>query len=82
MINWTDEQLKEAGIDKVKLKSVVARFRRLTREMGEMGLHVYGQSGSGHLIHNSRRTHNGPNCDADRGSSVADIGQGYDGGDW
>jgi hypothetical protein len=82
MINWTDEELESAGIDKSKLKSMVARFKRLSREMHEMGLHVYGQSGTGHLIHSSRPTHSGRKCDADHGSSVAHIGQGFDGGDW
>ena len=83
MINWTDEELEAAGIDKAKLKSMVNRFKRLSREMKGMGLHVYGQSGTGHLIHCSRPTHlDDRGCSADHGSSVAFIGNGYDGGDW
>ena len=81
MINWSDEQLEEVGIDKAKLKSMVTRFRRLSREMHEMGLHLYGQSGLGHLIHSSRPTHN-ERAEADHGSSVAILGHGFDGGDW
>jgi hypothetical protein len=85
MINWTDEQLEEAGIDKKKLKSLVRRLRKCSIDMRELDLHVYGASGSGHLIHTSRPTHvdqRGTNGIADQGSCVADLGEGFDGGDW
>lgn len=85
MINWTDEQLANAGIDKKKLTSLVRRLRQCAIDMESLGLHIYGASGSGHLIHHSRPTHiddRASNGIADQGSCVADIGQGFDGGDW
>lgn len=84
MVNWTDKQLKEAGIDKRKLKSLVRRLRKCAEDMKELDLHVYGASGSGHLIHSSRPTHFRSilGVYADQESSVASLGQGFDGGDW
>jgi hypothetical protein len=84
MIYWDDEQLKEANIDKKRLTSLVRRLERCARDMREMGLHIYGASGSGNLIHKSRPTHKtGRNREtADFGSVVASVGLGFDGGDW
>ncbi len=83
MIDWTDEQLEEAGIDKKKLQSLVRRLRKISREMSEMGLWVYGASGTGCLVHKSRGTHDDTRQGwPDYGSVVADIGRGFDGGDW
>lgn len=85
VILWTDEQLKQAGIPKRKLASLVKRLRKCSAEMAEMGLHVYGASGSGNLIHKSRPTHTdeiGGYGKPDTGSVVARVGNGFDGGDW
>lgn len=84
-IEWTDEQLQEARIDKKKLKSLVRRLRRCSKDMSDLGLHLYGASGSGNLIHRSRPTHidkPGFRSESDMGSIVARVGQGFDGGDW
>lgn len=83
MLDWTDEELEEAGMDPAKVASIVRRLRRLSRDMREQGVHVYGASGNGHLVHPSRPTHsdhgrNAPNTDA----PIADLGPGFDGGDW
>jgi hypothetical protein len=80
-IRWTDKQLKEVGIPKRKLTSLVKKFEKCTQLMEELGLVVYASDGSGYLIHQSRPEHNG-NGNADFGAIVADIGQGYDGGGW
>lgn len=87
MLDWTDEQCKAAGLDPAKVLSLARRFRRLSREMAQMGLHVYGASGSGCLIHSSRPTHidsfaSQEYAIPDHGSVVANIGEGFDGGDW
>jgi hypothetical protein len=81
-IKWTDEQLEAAGLDKKKVVKMVGQFRKLSKEMLKMGLYVYGASGTGNLIHNSRPTHNGRAAEPDRESPIADLGYGYDGGDW
>lgn len=85
MIEWTDDQLKAAGINKRKLKKVVRLLEESSALMWSMGLHVYGASGSGCLVHKSRPTHiDTPmgNSKADQGCVVARVGEGYDGGDW
>lgn len=87
MLNWTDEQLDEAGLDKKKVSSLVRRLRQCSKEMAKMGLHVYGANGTGNLVHVSRPTHmdkgeRGHLCLPDHGCVVADLGNGFDGGDW
>lgn len=80
-IRWTDAQLKEAGIDKRKLKALAKKLEECSNQMEAMGLSVYGESGGGHLIHTSRPTHD-RQYNADLGSVVAYVGQGFDGGGW
>jgi len=80
-ICWEDEQLKEAGIDKRRLNKLVRMLGECSIIMRQLGLHLYGAAGSGHLIHTSRPTHD-DNCNADQGSPVASVGMGFDGGDW
>ncbi len=84
MIEWTDEQLKAAGIDKRKLQSLDRRLNQCAKDMRELGLHLYGAAGTGCLIHKSRPTHiDRPGGEtADQGSIVASVGDGFDGGDW
>jgi hypothetical protein len=85
MLNWTDDQLEDVGLDKAKVESIARRFRRLSREMWEMELYVYGASGSGHLMHRSRPPHidqPGGDLRADQDAPIADLGEGFDGGDW
>lgn len=85
MIEWDDEQLEEVGLDKKKVESVVRRLNKLGREMESMGLAIYGASGTGCLVHDSRPTHmDGTACESDYGSVIANldgIGR-WDGGDW
>jgi len=80
-MNWTDEELLHYGLDPAKVKSLVRRLRRISTEMKEMGLHIYGASGDGCLIHVDRPTHSLPGV-ADYDSVIADLGEGFDGGDW
>lgn len=80
-IEWSDEQLAAAGIDKTKLIKLVRSLQACSKLMIEMDLHVYGASGSGCLIHSSRPTHKGRG-EADQGAVVARVGQNFDGGDW
>lgn len=85
MIEWTDEQLASAAIDKKKLASLVKRLRKCSADMRALGLYVYGASGSGNLVHNSRPTHidrPGLSSTPDFGCVVARVGEGFDGGDW
>lgn len=79
-IRWDDEKLKAAGLDKKKLWALVRRLRKCGKDMQAMGLEVYG-SGSGYLIHKSHPTHNEKEK-ADKTSVVAELGPGYNGGDW
>lgn len=81
-IEWTDEQLKEAKIHKGRLRSLARRLRKCSEDMQALGLEVYGASGTGHLVHHSRPTHTGRECEPDFGSVVANIGFGFNGGDW
>lgn len=85
-LDWTDEQLAAAGIPKGRLSRLVRMLRKCSMEMRAMGLHVYGASGTGHLVHSSRPTHvdepGRTSGKPDMGSSVASVGQGFDGGDW
>jgi hypothetical protein len=87
MLDWSDEQLEEAGLDPARVRSIVRRFRRLSSEMQSMGLHVYGNAGTGLLIHESRPTHRDDTANslcgvADHDSTIANLGPGFDGGDW
>jgi hypothetical protein len=83
MIEWSDEQLDAAQIDPRKLASLVRRLERCGKDMAVMGLHMYGASGHGCLIHNTRPTHSQSGSKADYGSPVAKIPFGHwDGGDW
>lgn len=79
-IRWTNRQLREAGISKRKLRSLMKKFEVITKMMDEMGLVVYGESGEGNLIHVSRPEHD--NGAADHGAVVATVGWGFDGGAW
>ncbi len=63
-----------------KVHSIARRLRKISEDMQSMGLSVYGESGRGHLVHESRPTHNGG--EPDFGCIVADVGQGFDGGGW
>lgn len=81
-IRWDDEQLEEAGIDKVELKKLVSKLKSCSRMMQRMGLQVYGESGDGYLIHESRPEHDERTLEADFGAIVADVGPGFDGGGW
>lgn len=85
-LDWTDEQLTAAGIPKGRLVRLVRMLRKCSTEMKAMGLHVYGASGTGHLVHSSRPTHvdepGRTSGKPDMGCSVATVGQGFDGGDW
>ena len=81
-LEWTDEQLEEAGLDKRKVLSIARRLSKLSEEMQALGLSVYGAgSGTGFLMHRSRPSH-GDNATADRDSPIADVGTGFSGGDW
>lgn len=84
MINWSDEQIIEAGLDPKKVESITRRLNKLGREMDSMGLSIYGASGSGHLIHVSRPTHTEPRQQPDYESSIANLDgcMVWDGGDW
>lgn len=80
-IRWTDEQLKQAGISKKKLSSLVKKLVACSEEMQELGLFLYASDGSGYLIHRSRPEHDKAGK-ADFGAIVADVGYGFDGGGW
>jgi hypothetical protein len=86
VIQWSDEQLAEVGIDKKRLVSLVRLLRRASKEMWELDLYIYGASGSGNLIHRSRPPHSdngrGNRMKPDFGSVIANVGEGFDGGDW
>jgi hypothetical protein len=74
-LEWTDSELKEAGLDKQKVLSIARRLEKLSKEMREIGLSVYGDGAAhGYLVHCSRPT------EAD--AIIADIGYGFTGGDW
>lgn len=83
MLDWTDEELAEAGLDKKKVESIVRRLNKIGKEMEEMNLSVYGASGDGHLIHVSRPTHTDDGS-VHRDASIASLRGNlrWDGGDW
>jgi hypothetical protein len=80
-INWSDEQLAAVGIDKKRLISLIRRLRRCSKDLEAMNFKIYGESGRGLLIHDSRPDHDDQSR-ADYGSVVADVGYGFDGGGW
>jgi hypothetical protein len=86
LIEWTDEQIEEAGIDRNRLVKIIQLLRSASDLMTGTGLHVYGESGSGNIVHSSRPTHSGRKGSvgdvADYGSVIADVGLGFDGGGW
>jgi uridylate kinase len=47
MVN--DDECRAAGIDIKKVESMARRLRRLSREMNELGIVLFGGSGSGSL---------------------------------
>lgn len=83
LIDWTDEQLQEAGIDRERLLKIIRHLRKASELMWGTGLHVYGASSTGHIVHSSRPTHAmyGDNK-CDYGSVIASVGEGFTGGDW
>jgi hypothetical protein len=81
MLDWSDEELAEAGLSRKRVESIVRRLRRISGEMRDLQLHVYGASGSGHLMHESRPSHD-PRGKAHPENSIAHLGLGFDGGDW
>lgn len=84
-VQWTNGQLKEAGLTKRKVAALAKKLFACSQAMQEMGLELYGCDGSGHLIHSSRPTHKslpGGGNEADLGSVVAYVGQGFGGGGW
>jgi hypothetical protein len=80
-IRWDDEKLKEAGIPKKKLASLVKKLQQCSEVMSELGLSVYGSDNSGYLIHSSHPEHD-DHGRADLDAIVADVGIGFDGGGW
>ena len=82
LIEWSDEQLEEAGIDRERLLKIIGHLKAASDLMWGTGLHVYGASSTGQLIHQSRPTHGDSGESPDRGSVVATIGEGFTGGDW
>lgn len=80
-IRWTKEQLQEVGIDSKKLNSLVQTLLKCSTQLQHMGLEIYGESGTGYLIHESRPTHN-EKGQADFSSIVASVGPGFNGGGW
>ena len=87
-IEWTDKQLKEAGLKPKEVQAIANGLLRLSERMKKLDLYVYSNgSGSGHLLHRSRPSHvddftSGNYGIADRGSVIATIGDTYEGGAW
>lgn len=83
-INWTDDQLREAGIKKRKLVCLLCKLDECCALMKDLNLSIYGACGSGHLIHTSRPEHvsdgRGGGLVADMDAHVAYAGMGFDGG--
>ena len=81
-IEWTNADLKKAGISRERLQNLILLLEECSAEMREMGLGAYC-GGDLQLWHFSRPHHrDGPNCEADRGSVIAAIDGPWDGGDW
>jgi hypothetical protein len=65
---------EDNGIDKKKLASIVRRLNKIGKELDEMGLHLFGWSGSGCVIR--------MDDDAPEGAYIiADLTTKIDGGD-
>lgn len=79
-LDWTDEQLEEAGLDKQKVLSIARRLAKISTEMREIGLSVYGCNNRGFLVHHSRPTHPDGST-GDTSAFIVDLGRGFDGGD-
>jgi hypothetical protein len=80
-IEWSDEQLRAAGVPKRRLAALVRKLRECSETMRQLGLTVYGVDGSGHLVHDSRPEHDSQGR-ADFGAIVARVGYGFNGGGW
>lgn len=81
LLLWSTKQCHAAGLDPYEVEKLAVELEYLGKRMRAMGLIVYGGGGSAYLIHRSRPTHDDKER-ADKGSAVASIGAGYDGGDW
>jgi hypothetical protein len=71
-INWSDKQLKAAGINKQQLQAVIQQLEDAGRKLKAMRLELYFASGSPSLWHKSRPIFVG-NGEHDEGSLVADL---------
>ena len=81
-VEWNEEQLAAAGIERRRLKALVRSLMGSVREMEAMGLNLqFDGNGAACLVHTSRPpfTEDGGN---DRGAAVAWIGLGLEGGRW
>jgi len=81
-IEWTDEQLKGAGINKSKLMRLIKKIDAISEEMRGLKLQFYAANGEACLTHLSRSTHSG-NAEPDYQAVISYMGTGWmDGGDW
>lgn len=81
MIDWTDEQLKEVGIDKRKLKALIRRLEQAQVYLDALGLNIYAAGGDCCLWHDSR-PHHDDSSEPGQDCVVAFVKMNIDGGDW
>jgi hypothetical protein len=82
-IEWSDEQLEQAGVDPAKLEKALKQFTKSAQTLHSMGLSLYAAAGLACFIHKSRPDHGPEGGITDTGSVVATAGQDWlDGGDW
>lgn len=83
LIEWSDQQLLDADIDKPRLARLVRRLRECSDELMAMGLEVFCESGEGYIITPKiRPTHDEKTERADLGCIIARVGMGFNGGGW
>ena len=82
MIQWNDQQLATAGIDKQRLEALALRLEESARELQGMCLCLHFDStGHAYLVHASRPAFT-EDCGNDYDATVAWIGRGLEGGHW
>jgi len=82
-VEWTDEQLQEAGLleHKKQIKSIGGRLERICKEMQHLGLRAFVDATHHINIHHQDRRPFDTGR-ADQGCVILTVDGPFDGGDW
>ena len=81
MIDWTDEQLAEHGVNRGELEILIRHLQRVANTLEKMGLNIYVAGYTAYIIHPDR-PHHTDNTSPDMDAPIAHVPMHIDGGDW